>query len=187
MQFEPGGHSTEPGQALWHSTPAARHGNFARTGCILLFSSRCLARFRHYPQCLPGGLRPGILPGEREAQGTPAKPLKCDSLGDQGAAAPLRWGGRARNGFERRLSRKASGPVRARSEDGKSRRLQNTGVPWHEPMTNLPQMHRARLSAFTLICKRFQLWSSESEDRSPLFWIQPAPGTGLTRRRPCSV
>lgn len=73
--------------------------------------------------------------------GTPAKPLKCGSSGDRGAAAPLRWGGRARNGFERWLSRKASGPARARSEDGKSRRLQNTGVPWHEPMTNLPQMH----------------------------------------------
>ena len=44
-------------------------GGLGSTGPILQLASRCWARFQPDPQRLPGGQRPGISPGGREAQG----------------------------------------------------------------------------------------------------------------------
>ena len=50
-------------------------GGLGSVGPVLQFASRCWARFQPDPQRLPGGQRPGISPGGREAQGRQAEPL----------------------------------------------------------------------------------------------------------------
>lgn len=75
---------------LERSTPGAEFGDLGSAGRVLRFSSRCLARLQPEPQCLPGGSRPGISPGEREAKRKPAKPL---TLVLWGAAVPSHRGG----------------------------------------------------------------------------------------------
>ena len=98
-------------------------GGLGSTGPILQLASRCWARFQPDPQRLPGGQRPGISPGGREAQGKLAEPLTVapGQVGD--ALFPTEEG--AQGGFQGQRSGQASGPGSERPA-GRRRAMQLT-------------------------------------------------------------